>query len=93
MRQQAFRARPRRRRMLVETGPPSSGAEPEMGGGLHVFLDRRRVALHRGGHGSLFPTSGGWSMQATMTAQLVTEALMMVIWWRGKPEAVLHHSD
>ena len=35
----------------------------------------------------------GWSMQATMTAQLVTDALVMAIWRRGKPEAVLHHSD
>jgi putative transposase len=35
----------------------------------------------------------GWSMQETMTAQLVTDALMMAIWPRGKPEAVLHHSN
>jgi putative transposase len=35
----------------------------------------------------------GWSMQATMTAQLVTDALVMAMWRRGKPEAVLHHSD
>lgn len=35
----------------------------------------------------------GWSMSATMTAQLVTDALVMAIWRRGKPEAVLHHSD
>ena len=35
----------------------------------------------------------GWSMQADMTAQLVTDALMMAIWRRGKPDAVLHHSD
>jgi putative transposase len=35
----------------------------------------------------------GWSMQATMTAQLVTDALMMAIWRRGKPDALLHHSD
>ena len=35
----------------------------------------------------------GWSMQATMTTQLVTDALVMAIWRRGKPEAVLHHSD
>lgn len=28
-----------------------------------------------------------------MTTQLVTEALVMAIWRRGKPEAVLHHSD
>jgi putative transposase len=35
----------------------------------------------------------GWSMSATMTAQLVTDALVMAIWRRGKPETVLHHSD
>jgi len=35
----------------------------------------------------------GWSMSATMTAQLVTDALVMAIWRRGKADAVLHHSD
>jgi putative transposase len=35
----------------------------------------------------------GWSMSANMTAQLVTDALLMAIWRRGKPEALLHHSD
>jgi putative transposase len=35
----------------------------------------------------------GWSMNAAMTAQLVTEALVMAIWRRGKPDALLHHSD
>jgi len=35
----------------------------------------------------------GWSMSAGMTAQLVTDALVMAIWRRGKPDAVLHHSD
>ena len=35
----------------------------------------------------------GWSMKADMTAQLVTDALMMAIWRRGKPDALLHHSD
>ena len=35
----------------------------------------------------------GWSMSATMTAQFVTDALMMAIWRRGKPDALLHHSD
>ena len=32
-------------------------------------------------------------MQAEMTAQLVTDALIMAIWRRGKPDALLHHSD
>jgi putative transposase len=35
----------------------------------------------------------GWSMSAGMTAQLVADALLMAIWRRGKPNALLHHSD
>jgi putative transposase len=35
----------------------------------------------------------GWSMKAEMTAQLVADALMMAIWRRGRPNALLHHSD
>jgi putative transposase len=35
----------------------------------------------------------GWSMQAEMTAQLVTDALIIAIWQRGKPDALLYHSD
>jgi putative transposase len=35
----------------------------------------------------------GWSMSATMTVQLVTDALVMAIWRQGKPDALLHHSD
>lgn len=35
----------------------------------------------------------GWSMQPTMTAQLVLDALVMALWRRGKPAELLHHSD
>jgi len=35
----------------------------------------------------------GWSMKAEMNAQLVTDALMMAIWRRGRPDTLLHHSD
>jgi len=35
----------------------------------------------------------GWSMSATMTAELVTDALVMAIWRRGRPKELLHHSD
>lgn len=40
----------------------------------------------------------GWSMDGAMTADLVTDALVMAIWvmaiWRGgKPDELLHHSD
>jgi putative transposase len=35
----------------------------------------------------------GWSMKAEMTAELVTDALLMAIWRRGSPKELLHHSD
>src|SRR5476649_1114545 len=35
----------------------------------------------------------GWSMKAEMNAQLVTDALLMAVWRRGCPDALLHHSD
>ena len=36
----------------------------------------------------------GCSMSATMTAQLVTDTLVMAIWRRrGRPDTLLHHSD
>lgn len=34
----------------------------------------------------------GWSMSA-MTSALVIDALTMAVWRRGKPTALLHHSD
>jgi putative transposase len=35
----------------------------------------------------------GWSMQPTMSAQLVLDAMLMALWRRGKPNELLHHSD
>ena len=35
----------------------------------------------------------GWSMSEQMTAQLVTDALVMALWRRGRPQQLLHHSD
>jgi len=32
-------------------------------------------------------------MSAAMTAELVTDALVMAIWRRGRPRELLHHSD
>jgi putative transposase len=108
MQVQGFRARPRRRRLPPDTGERSLAAvssnvldrqfEAERPnqkwiadftyvwtaeGWLYVAavidLFSRRVV--------------GWSMSAGMTAQLVTDALVMAIWRRGKPDALLHHSD
>ncbi len=35
----------------------------------------------------------GWSIQSTMSRQLVCDALMMALWRRGFPRDVLFHSD
>lgn len=35
----------------------------------------------------------GWSMSEKMTSQMVTDALIMAIWRRGRPQELLHHSD
>ena len=35
----------------------------------------------------------GWSMQATMTTELVTDAFVMAVWRRGPTATLLHHSD
>jgi putative transposase len=108
MRIQALKARPRRRRLPADTGERLTGAiapnildrgfaatQPNQKwtadftyvwtaeGWLYVAvvidLYSRRVV--------------GWSMQAAMTAELVGEALLMALWRRGKPQALMHHSD
>jgi len=35
----------------------------------------------------------GWSMSETMQAKMVSDALLMALWRRGKPSALMHHSD
>ena len=108
MRLQGLRARPRRRRVPKDSGDRQLGTVPAnlldrqfaaerpnqkwiadftylwtAEGWLYVAavidLFSRRVV--------------GWSMSAAMTAQLVTDALLMAVWRRGKPDALLHHSD
>jgi len=107
MRANALRARPRRRDLPKDDGQRSTVVAPNVldrqfsaqapnqkwiadftyiwtaEGWLYVVavidLFSRRVV--------------GWSMKAEMTAQLVADALMMAIWRRGKPDALLHHSD
>ena len=108
MRGNALKARPRRRRLPVDTGERPTTELPEnvldrqfdapapnckwvadftyiwtAEGWLYVAvvldLYSRRIV--------------GWSMSATMTAELVTDALVMAIWRRGRPRELLHHSD
>ena len=108
MRSLGLRARPRRRRLPSDTGAQPAGILPAntldrdfraarpntrwvadftyvwtLEGWLYVAvvldLFSRRVV--------------GWSMSARMTSELVADALMIAIWRRGRPRAVLHHSD
>ena len=108
MRRNGLRARPRRRRLPIDLGDRSAAAlsanvldrsfeapAPNRKwvadftyiwtaeGWLYVAavidLFSRRVV--------------GWSMSAAMTAELVTDALVMAIWRRGRPRELLHHSD
>lgn len=37
--------------------------------------------------------SVGWAMKAEMTAQFATDALIIAIWSRGRPDGLLHHSN
>ncbi len=107
MRRQALRARPRRRRLTLDTGERQATAiAPNVldrvfeapapnqkwvadftyiwtaEGWLYVAvvidLYSRRVV--------------GWSMKADMTAQLVTDALMMALWRRGRPQELRKHA-
>lgn len=108
MRRNGLRARPRRRRLPIDLGDRPAAAVPAnvldrrfeapapnrkwvadftyiwtAEGWLYVAavidLFSRRVV--------------GWSMSAAMTAELVTDALVMAIWRRGRPQELLHHSD
>ena len=108
MRHQALRARPRRRRLPSDTGARSTnaGAPHVLNRTFDASAANRKwVAdftyiwtaegwLYVAAVVDLFSRRVvGWSMSATMTAQLVTDALVMAIWRRGQPETVLHHSD
>lgn len=106
MREQALRARPRRRQLPKDTGlrsviaPNALERDFEASGPnrkwvadftyiwtaegwlyLAVVLDlfSRRIV--------------GWSMKTSMTSQMVTDALVMAIWRRGRPRELMHHSD
>jgi putative transposase len=108
MRIQALRARPKRRRLPSDSGERAMGAiSPNMLDRQFEAPspNRKWVAdftyiwtaegwLYAAAVIDLFSRRVvGWSMSATMTAQLVTDALIMAIWRRGKPDALLHHSD
>ena len=108
MRLQALRARPRRRRLPRDIGDRQIASVPSNLLDRQFEAERpnqRWIAdftyiwtaegcLYVAAVIDLFSRREiGWSMAATMTAQLVTDALIMAIWRRGKPYALLHHDQ
>ncbi|MFO1150740.1 MAG: IS3 family transposase [Alsobacter sp.] len=106
MRAQALRARPRRRALPKDDGQRSTIAPNTLDREFRAERPNQRwIAdftyvwtaegwLYVAAVIDLFSRRVvGWSMKAEMTAQLVTDALVMAIWRRGRPDALLHHSD
>jgi putative transposase len=107
MRQQALRARPRRRGLPPDKGTRAAAVPANIL--ARQFVAQRPNQKWIADFTYIWTAEGwlyvaavidlysrrvvGWSMSAGMTAQLVTDALVMAIWRRGKPEALLHHSD
>jgi len=106
MRQQALRARPRRRGLPQDRGQRSAIADNVLD---RQFQDEAPNQKWVADFTYIWTAEGwlyaaavldlysrrivGWSMHDSMTSQLVADALMMAVWRRGKPVALLHHSD
>ena len=106
MRLNALRARPRRRQLPKDSGERSIIAENVLDRKFEADSPNQKWIsdftyiwtaegwLYVAGVIDLFSRRGvGWSMKDAMTAQMVTDALLMAIWRRGRPRELLHHSD
>ena len=106
MRLQALRARPRRRGLRADRGERSVLADNLLDRQFQADAANQKWVAD---FTYLWTAEGwlyvavvldlysrrivGWSMQSSMTSQLVADALMMAVWRRGKPVELLHHSD
>jgi putative transposase len=108
MRQNAMKARPRRRYLPPDNGERmvSAIAPNVLDRQFHAPAPNRKwiadFTYVWTGEGWLYVAAVidlfsrrvvGWSMSTSMAAQLVIDALLMAIWRRGRPDALLHHSD
>ncbi len=106
MRENGLRARPRRRGLPKDTGERASVSDNLLARVFEASAPNQKwIAdftyiwtaegwLYVAAVVDLFSRRVvGWAMKAEMTAQLVTDALIMAIWRRGKPDSLLHHSD
>ncbi len=106
MRAQALRARPRRRVLPADRGERRATADNLLDRQFQADAANQKWVADFTylwtAEGWLYvavvldlysPRVVGWSMQSSMTSQLVADALMMAVWRRGKPVELLHHSD
>ena len=108
MRQGGLRARPRRRRLPIDLGDrpvaviPANVLERQFEASApnrkwvadFTYIWTAEGWLYVAAVLDLFSRRVvGWSMSAAMTAELVTDALVMAIWRRCRPKQLLHHSD
>lgn len=106
MREQALRARPRRRGLPKDAGVRSAVAGNVLDRQFQADGPNRKWVADFTylwtAEGWLYVAAVldlysrrivGWSMQNNMTSQLVADALMMAVWRRGRPRELLHHSD
>jgi putative transposase len=107
IRAQALRARPRRRSLPQDEGPRKGAAAPNVLD--RGFAAERANSKWIADFTYIWTAEGwlyvaavidlfsrrvvGWSMKAEMTSEPVVDALLMAIWRRGKPDALLHHSN
>jgi putative transposase len=107
MKVQALMARPRRRGLPKDEGQRRAGAAPNVLDPLFhaerpnqnwiadfTYVWTAEGWLYFAAVIDLFSRHVvGWSMNAEMAVQLVTDALVMAIWRSGKPDALQRHSD
>ena len=106
MRQNAMRARPKRRRTPKDDGERSVIADNILDRDFQADRSNQKwladFTYIRTAEGWLYVSVVldlfsrrvvAWSMKAGRDATLVMDALMMAVWRRGKADALLHHSD
>lgn len=106
MRIQALKARPRRRRLPKDAGERATIAgnalDRQFGAAApnqkwvadFTYIWTAQGWLYVAAVLDLYSRRiVGWSMSAEMKAQFVIDALVMALWRRGKPDALMHHSD
>ncbi len=104
MRENGLRARPRRRGLPKDIGERSAVSDNLLDRAFEAASNQKWIADFTyiwTAEGWLYVAAVvdllsrrvvGWAMKAEMTAQLVTDALIMAIWRRGRPDSARRQS-